>query len=209
MLVSIPVCLLFISILVASSPYLSFSSLIAIWIYLLLKCVLSDISGSLFTIGDYAVSIDLQDAYLCILIVKHICHFLWFVWHNMPYYWKVLPFGLATVPRVFTALTKPILFLCHHKGFCIVFYLDDTLVLVCSKLAGKRACSFLCSLVVCLALHINSDLCLTQTFCYLGLCWDTLYMSASLPPDKLADIQLLALSLLQWNVLQSIGSCSF
>ena len=116
--------------------------------------------------SDYAFSIDL----------KHHHNFLHFVWHNVPYQWKVLPFGLATVPRGFTALTKPIFFLCHHKGFHIVIYLDDILVLVCSKWAGKRVHSILCSLLVRLGLHINfskSDLCLTQTFCFLGLCWDT------------------------------------
>ena len=116
----------------------------------------------------------------------------------MSYQWKDLPFGLATAPRVFTALPKPILFLCHCKGFHIIIYLNDILVLVCSKWAGKRAHSFLCSLLVCPGLHINflkSDLCLTQTFCFLGLCLDTVCMSVSLPPDKLADIQQLALSL--------------
>ena len=50
--------------------------------------------------GVYAFSIDLQDAYLHIPIVKHHCHFLHFVWHNVPHQWKVLPFGLATAPRV-------------------------------------------------------------------------------------------------------------
>ena len=118
----------------------------------------------------------------------------------MPYQWKVLPFGLVRAPWVFTALTKPILFLCHFKGFCIIIYLDDILVLVCSKWAGRRTYLFLCSLLVRLGLHINfskSDLGLTQTFCFLGLCWDTVCMSGSLPPDKLADIQYLTLSLLQ------------
>ena len=118
----------------------------------------------------------------------------------MPYQWKVLHFGLATAPSVFTDLTKPIIFLSHHKGFCIVIYLDDILVLVHSKQGGKRAHSFLCSLLVHLGLHINftkSELCLTQIFCFLGLSWDTVHMSISLPPDKLADIQQLAFSLLQ------------
>ena len=46
--------------------------------------------------GDYAFSIDLQDAYLHIPIVQHHCHFLCFIWHNVPYQWKVLTFGLAT-----------------------------------------------------------------------------------------------------------------
>ena len=133
-------------------------------------------------------------------IVKYHHHFLCFVWHDVPYQWKVLLFGLATAPRIFMSLTKPILFLCHHKGFCIVIYLDDILVLVCSKLVGRRAHCFLCSLLVHLGLHINfskSDLCLSQTFTVLGLCWDTVCMSVSLPPDKLADIQQQALSLLQ------------
>ena len=97
--------------------------------------------------GDHAFSIDLQDAYSYIPIVKHHHHFLQFVWHNVPYQWKVLLFGLATAPQVFTSLTKPILFLCHHKGLHIVIYLDDILVLVCSKWASRRARSFLCSLL--------------------------------------------------------------
>ena len=46
--------------------------------------------------GDYAFTIYLQDAYLHIPIVKHHCCFLQFVWHKIPYQWKVLPFGLAT-----------------------------------------------------------------------------------------------------------------
>ena len=149
--------------------------------------------------GDYAFSIDLQDAYLHIPIVKYHHCFLHFVWHNVPYSWKVLPFGLTTAPRVYTSLTKPILFLCHCKGLHIVIYLDDILVLIHLLQAGKRACLFLCSLLVCLGLHINfskSDLHLSQTFCFLGLCWDIVHMSVSLPPDKLADIQQLAFSLL-------------
>ena len=121
--------------------------------------------------GDFAFSLDLQDAYLHIPIVKHHCHFLHFVWHNVPYQWKVLPFGLATAPRVFTSLMKPILFLCHCKGLCIVIYLDDILVLVCSKQAGKRAHLFLCSLLVHLGLHINCsklDLHLSQSLPFWG-----------------------------------------
>ena len=168
--------------------------------------------------SDYGFSIDLQDAYLHVPIVKHHHPFLCSVWHNVPYQWKVLPFGLATAPRVFTSLMKPILFLCHCKGLCIVIYLDDILVLICSKQVGKRACLFLCSLLVHLGLHINfskSDLCLSQTFTFLVLCWDTVHMSVCLPPDKLADIQQLALSLL-WTqhvtvckVLSFLGRANF
>ena len=44
--------------------------------------------------GDFAFSIDLQDAYFHIPIVKHHHCFLHFVWHNVLYEWKVLPLGL-------------------------------------------------------------------------------------------------------------------
>ena len=54
---------------------------------------------------------------------------------NQPYQWKVLPFGLATTPRIFTMLTKPILFLCHCKGLHVIIYLVDILVLTLSMLA--------------------------------------------------------------------------
>ena len=168
--------------------------------------------------GDYAFSIDLQDAYLRVAIVKHHRWFLHFVWHNVPYQWRVLPFGLATTPRVFTSLTKPILFLCHHKGLHIVIYLDDILVLVCSKQAGKRAHLFLCSLLVRLGLHINfskSDLHLSQSFTFLGFCWDTVCMLVSLTLDKLAEIQQLALALLRTphvtvhKVISFLGKANF
>ena len=168
--------------------------------------------------GDFAFSIDLQDAYLHVPIVKHHRHFLHFVWHNVPYQWKVSPFGLATAPRVFTSLKKPILFLCHQKGLHIVIYLDDILVLVRSKWAGKRARLFLWSLLVHLGLHIKFsklDLCLSQSFTFLGLCWDTVHMSVSLPSDKLADIQQLALLLLHTphvtvcKVMSFLGKANF
>ena len=157
--------------------------------------------------GDYAFSINLQDAYLHISIFKHHHHFLGFVWHSVSYQWKVLPFGLATAPQVFTALNKPILFLCCHRVSILLSIWMTSWSWFHSKKAGKRAHLFLCSLLVRLGLHINfskSDLCLTQTFCFLGLCWDTVHMSVSLPPDKLADIQQLALSLLQSQHVTSL-----
>ena len=90
--------------------------------------------------------------------------------------------------------------------------------LVCSKRAGKRAHLFLCSLLVHLGLHINfskSDLCLSQSFTFLGLCWDTVCTSVSLPLDKLAEIQQLALALLQTphvtvhKVMSFLGKANF
>ena len=195
-LVSIPVCMLFLSMLVTRGPYLTLIGLIIICIYLLLRCLPSDMSGNLFSmVYMFSPLISKMFIYifllLSIIIIFIIC---------------LAQYSIYT-PRVFTVLTKPISFLCHCKGFHIVIYLGDILILVSSKWSCKRAHSFLCSLLVCLGLHINfskSDLCLTQTFCFIGLCWDTGHMSLSLPPDKLPDVQQLALSLLQ---TQSVTVC--
>ena len=76
----------------------------------------------------------------------------------------------------------------------------------------------MCSLLVHLGLYINfskSDLCLNQIFCFLGLCLDTVNMLVSLPPDKLTDMQQLALSLLQTHpvtvcwVMTFLGKANF
>ena len=137
----------------------------------------------------------------------------------MPYQWKVLPFGLATAPRVFTSLTKPILFLCHCKGLCIAIYLDDILVLVHSKWAGKQACLFLCSLLL-----VGPSWSTHQFFQVGPLPLSILYFfgvvlgycpHVSLPPDKLADIRQLALSLLHTphvtvcKVMSFLGKTNF
>ena len=77
----------------------------------------------------------------------------------------VLPFGLAVVPRVVPSFTKPILFLCCCQGLQVIIYFDDILVHTYSKHPGKRSQTFLCSLLVCLGLHIHfskSELHLTQ-----------------------------------------------
>ena len=73
--------------------------------------------------GDYFFAIGLQDAHLHIPIVKHHHHFLGFVWHNVPYQWKVLPFGLATASQVFTALTESFFVPLPLQGFlyCYLF----------------------------------------------------------------------------------------
>ena len=215
-LLSILACLWFLSILMASSPYLTWNVLIIICMFILLRCQLSDMSDSLFSmVLMFSPLIYRMLIYIFLLLSIIINSYDFFC--TMCLISGVLPFGLATAPWVFTALTKPILFLCCCKGFHTVIYLDDILVLVHSKQAGRRAHSFLCSLLVRLGLHINfskSELCLTQTF-FLGLWWDTVHMSVSLPPDKLADIQQWALSLLQsqhvtvYQVMSFLGKANF
>ena len=108
-------------------------------------------------------------------------------------------FVLATAPMVFTSLIKHIPFLCRYKGFHDEIYLDNTMVLTPSKHTSKRAQIFLCSLLVHLRLHIIFPMLNLTSFgtFFLGLCWEIVDMSVSLPTDKFLQIQHLAHSLLQ------------
>ena len=156
--------------------------------------------GQLIQQGDFAFSIDLRDAYLHIPIVKHHHHFY-------------ILFGvMCLISGRFSllGLPQPLGFLHPSENQFCSFAITKVCILLSIwvtswslftlKWAGKRACLFLCSLLVCLGVHINfskSDLHLSQFFTFLGLCWDTVCMSVSLPTDKLGDIQQLAHSLLR------------
>ena len=58
--------------------------------------------------GDYMVKIDLKDAYLTVPIWKGHQKYLRFLWKETLLEFACLPFGLATAPRVFTKLMKPV-----------------------------------------------------------------------------------------------------
>ena len=141
--------------------------------------------------SDFAFSIDLQDAYLHVPNVKH-HHFLCFVWHNVPYQWKVLPFGLATAPRVFTSIMKPICSFAIARACVLLFiWMTSWSLFALSRQVRGHACFCVpCwSILVYTSIFPSRTFTSLKSFTFLGLCWDTVHMLVSLPPDKLADIQ--------------------
>ena len=55
--------------------------------------------------------------------------FLRFLWKETLYEFACLPFGLASAPRVFTKIMKPVVGLLRQLGIRIVIYLDDMLIM--------------------------------------------------------------------------------
>ena len=142
-LVSIPVCLLFLSILVASGQNLTLSSLMIISIYLLLRWPTIRFVWQLIHCGDHAFSIDIQDAYLLIPVIKHYHHFFYYLFETVchisgKFYLLGWPGPLGfSQPSLNLSCSFAI-----HKGFHFVIYLDDNLVMVFSEWTGKRPHSF-------------------------------------------------------------------
>ena len=78
--------------------------------------------------GDWAVSLDLKDAYLHIPMYPPDRQFLRFCIQGKHYQFKAMPFGLATAPRVFTKLMAAVGGFLRTKQIHIFMYLDDWLI---------------------------------------------------------------------------------
>ena len=124
---------------------------------------------------------------------------------------RFYPLGLATAPEGFYFPHKTYFVPLPLQGLAYCYlYLDLTswsLFMLNRQVSGHHL--FLCSLLVQAWIYTSIfpslDLCLSQIlYCFLGLFWDTGCMSVSLPPDKLADIQQLALSLLVYPTCYSL-----
>lgn len=87
-----------------------------------------------------------------------------------------MPFGLCSVPRTFTKLTRPITLFCRCLGVCVIFYLDDSIIMAHSRQTLIHHRKLVLSLLRRLGFLINlkkSDLHPAQEFTFLGLHWDT------------------------------------
>ena len=76
----------------------------------------------------FMASIDLKDAYFSAPIAKEHRKFLRFTWQQKVYEFTCLPFGLASAPRVFTKVMKPLIASLRQRGHESCDYIDDSLL---------------------------------------------------------------------------------
>ena len=123
-------------------------------------------------LGDWMVSLDLQDAYLQVSIHPSSRCYLRFCVGESVFQFRALCFGLSTAPQAFTRVMAPVSSIMHRHGFQILRYLDDWLVLGSSFQEIVRARDFLLWLCQQLGILINipkSSLTPTQSLNYLGM----------------------------------------
>ena len=80
------------------------------------------------TKGCYFASVDFSNAYYSVPLAE--CHkrFVRFCWDGKVFQYTCLPMGLASAPRIFTKLLKPVLATLRKLGHVIVGYIDDSLI---------------------------------------------------------------------------------
>ena len=122
--------------------------------------------------GDWMISLDLQDAYLQVLVHHDSRRYLRFVVAGKSYQFRVLCFGLTTAPQVFTRIMAPVSAILHRYGVRMLRYLDDWLILASTELACLQSRDRLLSICTELGIQVNltkSSLVPTQSLVYLGM----------------------------------------
>ena len=76
--------------------------------------------------GCFMASIDLKDAYYSVSIHSDFQKYLKFSWRGQLYKFVCFPNGLASCPRQFTKLLKPVFSSLRKLGHISVVYIDDT-----------------------------------------------------------------------------------
>ena len=125
---------------------------------------------------DWAVSIDLLDAYFHILIHRKDRKFLRFVWAGKVFQFRALPFGLAPAPWLFSKIARELAVHVRGKGIRLRMYLDDWLLLAASRRQCLEQLQLVLGLCQQLGFVLNrkkSELIPAQRFIYLGMEFDT------------------------------------
>ncbi|KAK3094975.1 hypothetical protein FSP39_008608 [Pinctada imbricata] len=142
--------------------------------------------------GDYMVKVDLKDAYLSILIHEDHRKYLRFLnSEGQTLQFRSLPFGLASGPRLFTKIMKPLVAFLRRIGIRLVIYLDDILIMNQSQDALQRDRDSLIWILQNLGFVINwkkSQLTPTQNLEFLGFLIDSVMMKVTLPENKIHKI---------------------
>ena len=143
--------------------------------------------------GDYMVKIDLKGRRISDSpkIPDHL-KYLRFLWRDSFLEFACLPFGLASAPRVFTKLLKPVLSILRQGGIRLIVYLDNILFYGALSGAGPSACCFDSKSSRSARLYSELPNVGTSSFRKMefpGSLVNSLDLSLSLPRDKIRKIQ--------------------
>lgn len=126
--------------------------------------------------GDWALSLDLKDAYLHVAMFPADRKFLRFCWQGQHYQFKAMPFGLAIAPRIFTKLMAVIGSYLRKRQIQVFMYLDDWLIKSQDRTLLLRQLEETLQLIQNLGLIVNvqkSNMNPSQVVLYLGSVFNT------------------------------------
>ena len=141
---------------------------------------------------DWTVSIDIRDTHLHVPMHKAVRKYLRFVVNKRVYQFTCLPFGLATSPREFTKLLRPVVALLRKRGVKLHVYLDDWLIHANTPEQAQLHAQMTISLLQYRGWIINyekSDLTPSQDFQFIGMQFNTQQFTVAPLPKMLLKVQ--------------------
>ena len=150
--------------------------------------------------GCYMASIDLRDAYYTVAIHPDHQKYLKFVANGVLYQYTCLPNGLASAPRIFTKLMKPVYSTLRSMGQIISGYIDDSYLQGDSVAACSSNVKASATLMNTVGLFLHPDksvLSPAQTVTFLGFVLNSLNMTVSPTPKKISKTITCCTELLQ------------
>ncbi|XP_049868134.1 uncharacterized protein LOC126368282 [Pectinophora gossypiella] len=158
--------------------------------------------------GDWAVKIDLTQAYFHVPIAKSHQSFLRVLYKTEStlelLQMTCLPFGLSSAPKAFSTMSNWVAQLLRQKGLRVIVYLDDYLIVNQDRHILESQAAEAIEILTRLGLTINyPKSVLTPTRCldYLGITWNLSTNSKYLPVEKVQKMRSKLLSVLksrQW-----------
>ena len=142
--------------------------------------------------GQWAISIDLTDAYFHIPIHPNFRKYLRFAVLGRVFQFKALPFGMSIAPRVFTEVMKEIAKILREAGIIIHMYLDDWLIRDDEQefiVIQSPNILELCDLLGLLVNLPKSDLTAGQIINYVGVLYNLSVGRAFPPPERIQKIK--------------------
>ena len=142
--------------------------------------------------GAWMASVDLTDAYYHVPLHPADSRAVGFVVDGVPYAFQSLCFGLASAPRLFTKMLRPVVADLQRSGVQVSFYLDDGLVVADTPAACAAGVRLLLRRLRCLGFAVNTSKCHlqpTQRLEYLGVLLDTRRARMLLPAGKVRALR--------------------
>jgi hypothetical protein len=136
---------------------------------------------------DFMTTLDITEAYPHLLISPEHRRYFRFVWEGVHYQYRALCFGVASAPRIFTKLLRPVIQLLRASGTRCVPYLDDILILAASRQECLQRTQAAVNLLVRLGFLISPKSCLDPSQCreFLGMTIDSHRLELRVPRDKI------------------------
>ena len=142
--------------------------------------------------GSFLVKADIQEAYRMIPVHPEDQHLLGVRWEGTVYIDRVLPFGLRSAPKLFSAVADALHWILHKKGIKkSLHYLDDFILVVANCQMALRQKDILLATFEELKVPIEQSKLEGPSTClsFLGIEIDTKSLQLRLPSSKLSNLK--------------------